>query len=424
MPDSNIHPDDIRPGYEQRDDARSDPRLDWWRDARAGLFIHWGLYAQPHDRWRDWPDCVTHHWTGEWVQHVKRIPRDRYVRWAETFDPRGFDADAWVALARQAGLRYMVITAKHHDGFCLFKTASTDFNVVDATPFGRDIIGELAEACRKQDLPFGVYYSQAQDWHHPDGLGNHWDDDPAGKDFERYLAERVQPHLNELLGNYGPMALVWFDTPMTMTPEQSGRLVDLVHELQPACLVSGRIGNGLGDYASFRDNRFAKGRAEFDFESPMTMNRTWGYVASDTGFKTGPELLHTLVDTASKGGNVLINVGPDGWGLVPDGNRRPLLYAGRWLGRNGRAIYGTRAGRFQEPGPIRCTEDDRTIYLHVVTFPSRGLLTLPAGHDWPGEVRVLATNDTLGVRAQDGRHIVQLPPELTSELPIVLAVPK
>ena len=411
----------IRPGYEQRADARHDPRLDWWREARFGMFIHWGLYAQPHERWVAYPDTVTHHWTGEWVQHVKRIPRDQYVRWASSFNPRGFDAEEWVSLARRAGQRYLVITAKHHDGFCLFKTATTDFNVVDASPFGRDIIAELAEACRRQNMPFGVYYSQAQDWHDPNGLGNDWDDNPASKNFRKYLEGRVKPQLRELLTGYGDIAVVWFDTPMTMTVEESRELVDLAYALQPKCLVSGRIGNSLGDYTSFRDNRFASGAADFDFESPMTMNRTWGYVAGDSGFKSGSELLWTLIDTVSKGGNLLCNIGPDEMGLIPDGNRTPLLEVGAWLERNGRSIYGSRPGGTATPGALRCTRSDGTVFLHVITWPVGNVVVVPDELAAVREAEVLGMGARVAVEKAGGKPVVHLNPEWLAAKPIVLA---
>jgi alpha-L-fucosidase len=423
MPAPAARDDDIRPGYEQRDGARDDRRLDWWREARFGLFIHWGLYAQDPARWADMPDTVIHHWTGEWIQHVKRIPRDRYVTWAETFDPVGFDADRWVDLARRAGQKYIVLTAKHHDGFCLFATETTEFNIVQATPFGRDVVAELAAACDRAGMPFGVYYSQAQDWHDPDGLGNEWDDDPAEKDFDRYLEGRCKPQLRELLTGYGRIAIVWFDTPMTMTPDQSGQLVDLVGEHQPDCLVCGRIGNSLGDYTSFRDNRFAAGVADFDFETPMTMNRTWGYVAADTGFTTGNELLWTLIDTASKGGNLLCNVGPDELGLFPDGNRRPLLRVGSWLADNGRAIYATRPAEISQPGRLRFTRNDAHLFCHVITWPIDGVVALPEQPAGVSKATILADGTRLEVESSSGRRLVRLPACYLSQLPVVLELP-
>ncbi len=414
--DSNL----IRPGYQQRSGARDDPRMDWWREAKFGLFIHWGLYAQDPGRWSEYPDTVTHHWTGEWIQHVKRIPRDQYVRWAETFDPRGFDADAWVRLAAQTGQKYIVITAKHHDGFCLFKTGTTDFNVVDASPFGRDIIAELAEACRRQSMPFGLYYSQAQDWHDPDGLGNDWDDDPQARDFQAYLDRTCKPQLVELLNNYGQIAVVWFDTPMSMTAEQSQQLVDLVHKHQPRCLVCGRIGNGLGDYTSYRDNKFASGPVDFDFETPMTMNRTWGYVEADKAFVPAPELLRKLIETASRGGNLLCNVGPDEMGLIPDGNRRPLLEAGRWLARNGESIYASGPAELTGDYSLLWTRREGKVYLHLLSWPITGQGDLPDAVAGVESVRLLWPTAQVPVRSESGRSMIRLDPAWRSALPLVM----
>ncbi|MFP4053343.1 MAG: alpha-L-fucosidase [Phycisphaerae bacterium] len=415
----------IRPGYEQRQDARNDPRLDWWRDARFGMFIHWGLYAMPHERWSDYPDTVTHHWTGEWVQHVKRIPNAVYHAAADDFNPVGFDAAEWVSLAREAGMRYMVITAKHHDGFCLFDSEVTDFNIVRATPFGRDVIAELSDECRRQELPFGVYYSQTQDWSQPDGEGNNWDFDPAERGFPRYIEQVVQPHLRELLGNYGPIGLVWFDTPMGMSLDQSRHLVDYVHHLQPSCLVSGRIGNGLGDYASFRDNRFPGAKQAMDWESPATMNRTWGYVPDDHAWKSSQELLWTLIDTASKGGNFLLNVGPDGLGVIPEPSQKILRRMGSWLGCSGEGIYATGASEIEGGKFARVTQTDQAVYLHVITWPLEGRLKLPEELAAAQSVEVVATDETIPVQTgDDSQAAVQLPRALLPALPVTLRVRK
>jgi len=313
----------------QRPGARADPRLAWWRAAGFGAFVHWGLYALP-DRWADRP-ARADRWTQEWVQRVRRVPCDQYARLADDFVARGFDAHQWVRTFQRAGQRYLVVTAKHHDGFCLFRSAHTRFNVADATPLGRDVVGELADACRDLGMPFGVYYSQTQDWRHPDGHGNDWDYDPAVKDFDRYLREYVEPQVTELLTRYGPVAVMWFDTPMIMTRGQSERLLGLVHRLQPACLVNGRIGHGLGDYATTRDNQFLTGRPDMDWECPATMNDTWGYRAADTDWKPADRLLADLRDVRAKGGNYLLNIGPDGEGVIPPAAAAALDTIGREL---------------------------------------------------------------------------------------------
>ncbi|MFP3896070.1 MAG: alpha-L-fucosidase, partial [Anaerolineales bacterium] len=305
----------------QRQDARRDPRLDWWRRAKFGMFIHWGLYAIPAGVWKgeQIPGI------GEWIMYRARIPVQKYKELAEQFNPVKFDAAEWVSLARNAGQKYMVITAKHHDGFCMFDSEVTDYNIVDATPFGRDPIAELAQECERQDIKLGFYYSQTQDWHHPDGVGNDWDYDEAGKDFADYLDNYVKPQVRELLMNYGPIGLIWFDTPREITKAQSRSLLDLVHALQPNCLVSGRVGNSLGDYASTGDNAIPDGAVDMDWETPATINDTWGFKTHDHNWKSVETLVQKLVDIVSKGGNYLLNVGPTAEGVIPQPSVDRLL---------------------------------------------------------------------------------------------------
>jgi alpha-L-fucosidase len=236
-----------------------------------------------------------------------------------------------VDLFREAGQRYVVLTAKHHDGFCLFDSAVQPFNVVQGTPFGRDIVGGLAEACRKQDMRFGLYYSQTQDWYHPDGHGNDWDAPPPDKNFQRYLDTLVLPQVEELLTNYGTIDLIWFDTPLIITLAQSRTLLDRVHELQPDCLVNGRIGNGQGDYATTRDNQHLTGSGHRDWECPAAMNGTWGYRESDQAWKSVDELEANLRDVVAHGGNYLLNVGPDGLGRIPEASVERLRALGERL---------------------------------------------------------------------------------------------
>ena len=370
----------------QRADARDDPRLDWWRDAKFGMFIHWGLYAIPAGIWKgqEIPGI------GEWIMYRARIPVAEYEQLAKQFNPVKFNAAEWVSLAKQAGQKYMVITSKHHDGFCLFHSKVTDYNVVDATPFGRDILKELADECQKQGMRLGFYYSQTQDWHHPDGDGNDWDYDPTQKDFARYLKEYVKPQVRELLTNYGPVALIWFDTPKGITAEQSESLVELVHELQPDCLVSGRVGNRVGDYASAGDNRIPDQAVEMDWETPATINDTWGYKVNDHNWKSTEDLIHKLVDIVSKGGNYLLNVGPTAEGVIPQPSVERLLAMGRWLDVNGEAVYGTRPGPIQGVDWCRSTVKPGRLLLHVFNWPTNGEIAIPAGAVGPARAYLLA----------------------------------
>lgn len=350
-------------------------RLKWWEEARFGFFVHWGLYAIPAGRWKG----KYYERIGEWIMHSAKVPVEEYEQLAAEFNPVKFDAEKWVSLAKQAGTKYFVITSKHHDGFALFDSPSSDYDIIDATPFGRDPMKELAEACRKAKMPFGFYYSQAQDWHEPGGLGNTWDfSKPSQKKFKAYLEEKVKPQLRELLTQYGPIALIWFDTPRDMREEHSIELKHFVHSIQPDCIVSGRIGNNVGDYGSLGDNQIPRGGLGLPgaWETPATLNDTWGYKTDDKNWKSTRVLLELLVDLASKGINYLLNVGPTAEGVIPKASVTRLEAMGRWLEVHGEAIYGTQGSPFPyEFSWGRMTRKGRNLYLHFFQWP-RGRLVV------------------------------------------------
>jgi alpha-L-fucosidase len=263
-----------------------------------------------------------------------------------------FDADGWVQLAQDAGMKYIVITSKHHDGFAMFKSKVSPYNVADATPFKRDVLKELADACAKRGMRLGFYYSQSQDWHEKDGAGNTWDfgpdQTPDGKDlknYDSYLRGKAEPQVKELLTAYGPVALIWFDTPRMMTPERGQRFADLVRTLQPNTLIDGRLGTD-GDYRSTGDNVIPPGASTEAWETPATINDTWGFRKDDTNWKSAGQIAFKLVDIVSKGGNYLLNVGPTSEGVIPQPSQDVLRTVGRWLKVNGEAVYGAGASPF------------------------------------------------------------------------------
>ena len=353
----------------------TDP-LAWWREARFGLFIHWGLYAKPAGFWKG--QAIPS--LGEWIMRNAKIPIPEYEAIANEFNPANFDAEQWVSMAADAGMKYLVITAKHHDGFGMYHSPSCPYNIVDATPFDRDPMKELAEACARHGLRMCFYYSQAQDWHAPGGAG-HWelakgqnwtrqDIDPEA--FVQYLEDKVKPQVTELLTQYGPIGLIWFDTPVAITKEQSLELKELVHSLQPDCLVSGRVGHEVGDYGSLGDNQIPRGPVVGAWETPATMNDTWGFKSDDHNWKSVEDLLYLLVDLASKGVNYLLNVGPTALGEIPQPSIERLAAIGDWMDVNGEAIYGTSPNPFPfefEWGRITAKED--RLYLLFTTWPER-----------------------------------------------------
>jgi alpha-L-fucosidase/quercetin dioxygenase-like cupin family protein len=325
-------------------DSAREARLAWFRDAKYGLFIHWGLYSIPAGEWKG----KTIPGIGEWIMNRGRIPAAEYGRLATQFNPVKFDADAWARLARDAGMKYIVITSKHHDGFALFKSKASSFNVVDATPFRRDVLKELAAACAKYGIRLGFYYSQSQDWHEPNGAGNDWDFGPDSlKDYDKYLRAKAEPQVKELLTNYGPVALIWFDTPRMMQGDRAHRFTEIVRALQPSTLIDGRLGES-GDYISTGDNVIPGAVNAQAWEVPATINHTWGFRKDDKDWKSPGEVIFKLVDVVSKGGNYLLNVGPMANGEMPQAAQDVLRAAGTWLKANGEAVYGARPTPFGE----------------------------------------------------------------------------
>ena len=361
--------------YDDETAEQRDARMAWWREARFGLFIHWGVYSVP---------AGTHNGEqieniGEWIMHYGKIPVSEYQQYAKEFNPVDYDPEAWVLMAKDAGMKYIVITAKHHDGFALFETAASDWNIVEATPYGKDLLKPLAEAARKHDIKLGFYYSQAQDWVHPGGSfwdGYGWDPAQNGS-MDEYLRDIAVPQVKELFTNYGEISILWWDTPIDMTPARAAMFDGLV-ELQPGIIVNNRLLYGHdGDLRTPEQNVPPTG-LDYDWEACMTMNTTWGYKSYDDDWKSSGQLIRNLVDSASKGGNYLLNVGPMANGEIPQASIERLKDVGEWMRVNSSSIYGTTASPFIRLTWGRATKKEypnaTELYLHVFDWPEDGLL--------------------------------------------------
>ncbi len=373
--------DPLNETVEQRD-----VRMEWWREARFGLFIHWGVYSVPAGTYKGEKIGGI----GEWIMHNAKIPVSEYKAYAQEFNPVNYDPKAWVKMAKDAGMKYIVITSKHHDGFALFNSKVTDWDVVDATPYGKDLLKPLVKEAKKAGIKIGFYYSQAQDWTHPGGAksgykeGEFWDEAQGGS-FDTYLAEIAYPQVKEIFTNYD-IDILWWDTPTWMTKERAETLRPLL-AMKPGLITNNRLGGGYkGDSDTPEQHIPATGIEGRDWEVCMTMNETWGYKSYDDNWKSTADLLHKLIDIASKGGNFLLNVGPKPDGTIPQESIDRLAGVGEWMQVNSESVYGTSPSPFRRPWWGRCTRKvlengDTRLYLHVFEWPEDNTLFVPVKNE-------------------------------------------
>lgn len=414
----------------------STERSKWFSDSRFGMFVHWGLYSNPAGMWQG--HKATHPYA-EWLQASEHIPRPEYRKLAAAFNPTAFDADAWCEEIRAAGMRYLVITAKHHDGFALWPTRATTYNIMDESPFRRDIMGELSTACRKADIKLGFYYSHWQDWEGTGGdvcatyMENEEYVHPSEEQFAHYWKHKCLVQVQELLDNYDPW-LLWFDSwnkdSFTyVTPERQDELISLIRSRSDKCLINSRIQylspSDRVDFISMMDNEFPEQGAAKPWETSGTLNHSWAYHSLDFGWKSTRSLLQNLIGNAAIGGNYQLNVGPTGDGRFQPAASKRLREIGLWLASNGESIYGTEPSPLGKPSWGRITSrslpnNQTRLYLHLWDFTSGTALLLEGLHNTPMSARVLETGQPVTVNAGEAGLWLRLPTELSGvELPVI-----
>ena len=411
-------------------------KMDWWREARFGMFIHWGLYAIPAGEY----EGETIKGIAEWFMSTAGISRSEYEKFAPQFNPVKFDADAWATMAKQAGMKYIVITSKHHDGFCLFDSPG-QYDIVDATPYAKDVLKPLREACVRHDIKFCTYYS-ILDWHHPSQLPNKekdgrpvWNPTVMVEGQKGAYTDYMKSHLRMLIEDYQTHVL-WFDGewPKWWTDDDGQKLYKWMLKMNPNLIVNNRIGSGRKGYSGFsKEGSFAGdfGTPEqeipatgvaSDWESCMTMNDTWGFKTADENWKSTETLVRNLIDVASKGGNYLLNIGPKADGAFPEASVKRLSEIGDWMAVNGESVYGTKAALFL-PEWGRVTRKDGVLYLHVFDWPESGKLTLPALSNKPSKAALLAAPQTeLKVDTTGDQWVIELPKAAADPIATVIKV--
>lgn len=427
-----------------------DERMAWWREAKFGMFIHWGIYAQfagvykGHEQLRG---------GAEWIMNRSKIPVAEYQEMAKSFNPVKYDPDAWVRMAKDAGMKYLIITAKHHDGFALFNSKASKWDVTDATVYGKDLLKPLAAACKKYGIKLGFYYSQAQDWNNPGGSAarkemregwlnpdsakidaytaankGHWDPAQMTRSFDQYIDEVSVPQVKELMTNYGDIAVLWWDTPTNMTDEAALELQAALKS-QPHIITNDRLKrpNFPGDTKTPEQKIPSQAELDgMDWETCMTMNGTWGFRTSDHKWKSIETLIRNLVDIASKGGNYLLNIGPKPDGTFPQESVDRLKAIGDWMKLNSESIYGTKSSPLAPLSWGRCTrketEKGTTLYFSVFNWPADGQLIVPGVKNKVLSATLLARKARLSTVSKGDELIIKLPANAPDAIASVIKV--
>lgn len=407
-------------------------RMKWWTDATFGMFIHWGLYAIPAGEYMGKGGGA------EWIMHTHKIPIPEYEKFASQFNPENFNATKWVQTAKNAGMKYIVITSKHHDGFCLWNSKVTDYDVMDATPFRRDIMKELSDACKKEGIKFGMYHS-IMDWHHPNAKSKDYPHQAKiNPDFAAYRENYLKPQLKELIVNYDP-AILWFDGEWIpeWTEDQGKDLYAFVRNLKPNIIINNRVGKGRSGMQGM--NKYKNAAGDFGtpeqeileiyskeyWESCMTLNNSWGFSKEDQNWKSPQNLINTLVDITAKGGNLLLNVGPTAEGEIPTESIIRLNEMGNWLKINKDAIYNTTAiPRFKEGDDIRFTQtaDKKHIYAIVNNNIKKELVLHTIVPKKGSKIVLLGSDQHIIWTYKHKKLTIQLPDNLPSPLGFALKI--
>ncbi len=405
-------------------DAEKKERMEWWRDSGFGMFIHWGLYSIPAGQYGDDKNHA------EWIQETANIPVEEYEKYALQFNPVNYDAQEWVSMAKDAGMKYIVITSKHHDGFCLWDSKVSNYDMADRTPYKKDLLKELAEACEKENMVLCFYHS-IMDWHHQQAQGINHPDYNYGTgpnpEFSNYVSNYMYPQLEELLGNYGKIGVLWFDGEWITewTEEQGKELYDHLRNIQPDLIINNRVGKGrqgmegmnayddaAGDFGT-PEQEILEGTSDLDWESCMTMNDHWGFNQFDENFKSTETLIHNLVDIAAKGGNYLLNIGPTADGLFPDESIIRLKEIGDWMDVNGEVIHNSRGTRhYKENEEIYYIQNKEGSILYAVLtqWPGHSVLLKYADPMTGSEIYLLGNDKPLAWEYQQRDGIlIQMP---------------